>query len=516
MEINSEGLLMKTVLGTFFLLGFLISCRPEQAKTDFNILADVPVGDNILLQTPEDTALSIDYSIQADEESQNLKAKISKYPTNGVLKNCLNPENNLSIKCTYIPNKNFNGLDSIEVITWDGDLKAEKPSKIDIEVLPVSDPPIAYDKDFSTDSFVELDIVLPEAIDIDSLKSDLTYQITQTPQNGTISGCIQNKCTYISDQYFEGQDTFKYKVSDENGTNSNIAQVTINVNLPIKYGVESFTQNVNTLNGADIVWVIDNSGSMGDEQAALQTYFSAFINNFISAGKAKFPFNMAITTTDIYNAQAGTIPFRTNSMGNIYDLSSTKAESNFASFRNEFEKAVNVGVYGSGREKSYLSMEKSYNLAPTWFGGNDRLLVYIIVSDEPEQSGSTAEEWVTKFTNLKDKPEKVKIYPIIHPSKDNNQRYQKAVEMTGTKLYNITESFEPILDNISLSVSNQISSYQLASMRSIIASTIKVSVDGSQTTDFTYDAQKRSLKLNNPPTAYSTVKIEYDYKDSPQ
>lgn len=88
--------------------------------------------------------------------------------------------------------------------------------------------------------------------------------------------------------------------------------------------------------------------------------------------------------------------------------------------------------------------------------------------------------------------------------------------MTGTKLYNITESFEPILDNISLSVSNQISSYQLASMRSIIASTIKVSVDGSQTTDFTYDAQKRSLKLNNPPTAYSTVKIEYDYKDSPQ
>lgn len=45
----------------------------------------------------------------------------------------------------------------------------------------------------------------------------------------------------------------------------------------------------------DIVWVIDNSLSMYDEQEALANNFDSFINGFI---QKHFDFKMAITTID--------------------------------------------------------------------------------------------------------------------------------------------------------------------------------------------------------------------------
>ena len=56
-------------------------------------------------------------------------------------------------------------------------------------------------------------------------------------------------------------------------------------------------------NAVDVLWVIDNSGSMAEEQDELGAQFGAFIDEFVAVGA---DFHLAVITTDVKNeAQAG-------------------------------------------------------------------------------------------------------------------------------------------------------------------------------------------------------------------
>src|SRR4051812_43560648 len=60
----------------------------------------------------------------------------------------------------------------------------------------------------------------------------------------------------------------------------------------------SFQQNAEKVNNKiDILWVVDNSGSMDPFQKNLATNFSSFITNFQQKG---FDFQMAVTASDAY------------------------------------------------------------------------------------------------------------------------------------------------------------------------------------------------------------------------
>jgi hypothetical protein len=465
------------------------------------------MGDDVSLQTDEDTDLEIVYNVLNGEESVALQLNISAQPKNGVLSNCTGLAS-LEIKCTYKPNKDFSGLDYIELITSDGDLIADESSTITIEIKEVPDAPMAFDYSYSVKAGNALLIDLPLGLDSDSLLSELTYNLTNSPSNGALSNCIGRQCQYVSEQYFTGTETLTYQIVDQSGLVSNTGTVTIDVTNDVFAVSETFTQGVTTYDGVDVVWVIDNSGSMSGEQAALKANFSAFIDNFLDNGVAKFPFNMAITTTDNYNSTNN--PFRTNSSGNIYDLSSVRAENDFANFKADFEEAVLVGINGSGDERVFSSIDKTYTLNPSWFGGNNRLLTYIILSDESEHSSSnTPQEWADKFFAVKDKKEKVSVYPIINTSKDSGARYEQMANLTGTnKVYNINEPFQTILDDISVSVSQNISSYPLNPLLNIIEASVIVTVDGV-TTAHTY--ANNTVQLAIPPAPYATIVVKYSY-----
>src|ERR1700678_3166714 len=63
---------------------------------------------------------------------------------------------------------------------------------------------------------------------------------------------------------------------------------------------QSFTQSTSSFNNQlDILWVVDNSGSMAPLQANMTSNFSSFISNFQTKG---YDFRMAVTGTDAYKA----------------------------------------------------------------------------------------------------------------------------------------------------------------------------------------------------------------------
>jgi hypothetical protein len=95
--------------------------------------------------------------------------------------------------------------------------------------------------------------------------------------------------------------------------------------------IDSFSQNSGVAPKVDILWVVDNSGSMADDQANLASNFETFISGFITR---EVDFKMAITTTDAYY-----YGFTGNSGRNICStkkLTSAAAASNRNQFVSDF------------------------------------------------------------------------------------------------------------------------------------------------------------------------------------
>jgi hypothetical protein len=486
---------------------FILSCKPDQPATEFNELVEVPSGEDVVLKSKEDEDLIVEYSVEPSEDSVDMKLVIIGKPKFGDLKDC-ELVTDYSMRCVYTPGKNFSGKDEIFFNTKDGDLRGKVPGKVTINVESSPDTPIARDGSFEAQASKAVSFKFPEAIDPDTKKNDLTYEIVSIPQNGELSQCKKNQCTYMPKGLYEGRDSITYRVIDHTNLVSNTATMNIVVSTKLDKGIETFTQGVNSLKGVDIVWVVDNSGSMKDEQENLAKNFQSFIENFMSNGKAKFPFKMGVLTTDKYLAKKGNL-LEEDSFGVPYNLTSSRAEMDFKGFRTDFEKAVNVGINGSGSEKCFDSIETLNKNSKEWLSGNDNLLVYIILTDESEQSSGSIESWNKYFLALKDANYKTKVFPIVQEKEDKEKRFYNISKETGTKLYDINGSFDRVLDDISLSVSQNLSSFKLRADIQIIPDSIQVSVDGASISGFSYNDNK--IKLLNAPPAYSTIVVTYKY-----
>ncbi len=127
----------------------------------------------------------------------------------------------------YIPNPNFNGIDSFVYTIIDADGTTDF-AVVNVNVTPVNDAPIANDDVANTGETVPVTInVLVNDTDIDG--DVLTVIATTSPSNGTLSINADGTITYTPDDWFSGTDTFTYTISDGNG-GEDTATVTITVN----------------------------------------------------------------------------------------------------------------------------------------------------------------------------------------------------------------------------------------------------------------------------------------------
>lgn len=169
--------------------------------------------------------------------------------------------------------------------------------------------------------------------------------------------------------------------------------------------VDQFAQDGN--NSTDILWVVDNSCSMGDEQSSLAVNFASFVQ-IIEA--LDMDYQIGVTTTDVGDngLLEGTTPIVTP---NTPDPAGT------------FAANVNLGVSGSGIEKgfdgAYLALS-SPNIDPgganAAFLREEAGLRIIFVSDEQEQStllaGGDPASYVSYFQGLKANPDHVVLSDI--------------------------------------------------------------------------------------------------------
>lgn len=173
----------------------------------------------------------------------------------------------------------------------------------------------------------------------------------------------------------------------------------------------------------DILWVIDNSGSMQTSQSNLTANFNSFINRF---QEKESDFHMAVTGTDAWRAayQANTqykdilLKMRQGPLANISGTWGYSPNSGVGvmdkltgALTTVFTTNATQGINGSGDERAFSSMMDVLNYSGNnGFRRSDAILSVIILSDEDDFSANTSAFVAGQFEDENDS------HPVVLPA----------------------------------------------------------------------------------------------------
>ena len=124
---------------------------------------------------------------------------------------------------TYVPNPDFNGVDSFTYTITDTD-GTTSTATVEITVNSVDDSPLAQDDSYSVDEDGTLTVVVGDGVlGNDSLGGDggtLEVSASTPPSNGTLTINADGSFTYVPNPDFNGVDSFTYTITDTDGTTS--------------------------------------------------------------------------------------------------------------------------------------------------------------------------------------------------------------------------------------------------------------------------------------------------------
>ncbi|MCK7592298.1 Ig-like domain-containing protein [Pseudomarimonas salicorniae] len=216
---------------TFKVNDGLLDSAPATVQITVTPLNDPPTADDQQLSTPEDTALAITLT-GADIDGDALEFILESQPSSGVLSGQLP-------SLVYLPSRDYNGRDSFTFRTRDGSSQSGLAT-VEIEVLPVNDPPHADDQSVHTEEDTPVAITL-SAGDPDG--DPLSFLLDSQPRHGSLSGQLPN-LTYTPAADYHGSDSFTFH-SRDGERDSNIATVSITV-APVNDAPRAIDQQLQT------------------------------------------------------------------------------------------------------------------------------------------------------------------------------------------------------------------------------------------------------------------------------
>ncbi|MFB6287127.1 MAG: Ig-like domain-containing protein [Candidatus Bipolaricaulia bacterium] len=218
----------------------------DMTVTDVN-RAPQPSDDSA--STDEDTDVTIDVLTNDDDpDSEDAidTTQIPSAPSNGSV--VVNADGTV----TYTPDSDFNGEDSFVYEVCDDVAAPDQAcstATVSVDVNPVNDPPVASDDTDSTDEDTSVTVpVLDNDNDVDG--DSLTITSATQPTNGSVDCSGGTECVYTPNPDFNGQDSFDYTITDNNGE-FDTATATIDVaavNDPPTAGSVDRSMKVNTPN----------------------------------------------------------------------------------------------------------------------------------------------------------------------------------------------------------------------------------------------------------------------------
>ena len=164
--------------------------------------------------------------------------------------------NNNNGTVTYTPNGGYTGPDSFQYTLTDSNGAVSNTATVSITVsTSANNPPVASDTTLATNEDTPL-AILVDSVATDTDGDSLTYATfdATSAQGGTIVKTTTTELTYTPAANFNGQDSFKFSVTDGIDT-SNIATITVTVNPvndPVVCTDVSFNTEISTALSIDV------------------------------------------------------------------------------------------------------------------------------------------------------------------------------------------------------------------------------------------------------------------------
>ena len=262
-----------------------------------------------------------------------------------------------------------------------------------------------------------------------------------------------------------------------------------------------FEQESNNL--VDVLFVVDNSCSMEDDQQALAQNFRSFIQQ---ADLRQVDFRIGITTTDVFEENGDLV-------GPVMSRSTRALETQFAG-------QANVGVDGSGFEQGLEAMRQAIRKADSGFIFNRDLLrpgavfVGIIVSDEDDQSFDTV---VGYFNGLRRRFTGGLVTAVVTEPPQGGcgfgapaPRYEQFAALSEGLTESLCSDWASTLSNIGQAAFGLETRFVLSTLPDV-AGAMRVFVDGVEvpSSAWSFNSTDNAVDFVTPPPEGAEVRIEY-------
>lgn len=318
--------------------------------------------------------------------------------------------------------------------------------------------------------------------------------------------------------------------------------------------------SLKTINKVDILWVVDSSGSMSEEQSYLGTNFRSFISSLATSNS---DFQVGVTTTDICSDQnPGNVPMNQRWCPTLDGSSSTHLRGSLvgnsgrkvlkpatANLNTVFTQYANVGVNGSsfehGLKAAEMAVTKSLTGQNEGLVRSDAFLAVIVVSDEEDDgiglgktdsftginyvnAGLTTARYtddnllsyltttkgagmfsVSAITGTRQPNGQMCTSPHSQPQEEGTQ-YINAARKSGGIIQSICDTnWSTSLASIGRDINAQSSQILLSKLPYV--GTVRVYVNDVESTDWTYTSASNSIKFNSGHVPPSGSKIDIAY-----
>jgi len=282
---------------------------------------------------------------------------------------------------------------------------------------------------------------------------------------------------------------------------------------------EGFIQEYNEV--VDVLWLVDNSCSMGEELNQVRTNFQSFITEFVGLD---LDYNLAVITTDMDNpTHSGKI------QGEIISPAHADPEGAFLA-------AIDQGSGGSGSEKGFEAIETALTepLVSTDNAGflrSNAALSVIALTDENDSSSISSASFISWLDGLKGDPEQTSFSAICGDrglgcqefdfsgntlSASGGDKYIDAADQTEGFWASIcTSDYDEVLQHISLTAAGMTVSFELSQEPSNLTD-VSVEVEGveisnDQDNGWTYDSEFNAIVFHGDsiPGPDESVLVSY-------
>ncbi len=272
----------------------------------------------------------------------------------------------------------------------------------------------------------------------------------------------------------------------------------------------------------DILWVVDNSSSMLDEQQTLVSDFPFFMNYFLNSG---LDYHIGVTSTDVVNSGPGL-------SGQLREFGGAKwIDPDTPNPIQAFTAMASLGINGngneSGRDGAYVALEVrgAPGALNEGFERSHASLHLIMVSDEEDRSDITSvDEYIQWLLTRKSSPDEVTSSSFIWEpgcpvsnTESEGLDYKAVTNAVGGVIALIcTDDWEGPMNELGLQASGATREYFLSEIP--VPGTIRVYVkDGElvqefeEEIDYAYNPTRNSIVFHEfVPDALAEVMVQYE------